>query len=129
MAWVRWRGKSAQLVATVWEHGRSRQHVLANFHGAYSLSWSLRESVERNFPALSIDWMAVADALAQGPPEALPLSMAAWDWARVEYHLQVWAHQPWGDTHERASLRAAAAVLSSWRSRQPPLDHENSKPE
>ncbi|MHB1952737.1 MAG: hypothetical protein ACYCOU_03225, partial [Sulfobacillus sp.] len=94
--------------ATVWEHGRNRQHVLANFHGAYSLSWShLRDSVERNFPALSIDWMAVADTLAQGPLEELPLSMTAWDWARVEYHLQVWAHQPWGDAHERASLRAA----------------------
>ena len=73
--------------------------------------------------------MAVADALAQGPPEGLPLSTIAWDWARVEYHLQVWAPQPWGDAHERASLRAAAAVLSAWRSQRPPLDHENSNPE
>ena len=129
MAWVRWRGKSAQLVATVWEQGRSRQRVLANFHGAYSLSWSLRETVERNFPALAIDWVAVAEALAQGPPEEPPLSTTAWDWARVEHHLQVWAHQPWGHADERASLRAAAAVLSSWRSRHPPLEHGNPKPE
>ncbi|NMP25040.1 hypothetical protein [Sulfobacillus harzensis] len=129
MAWVRWRGQSAQLLATVWEDGRSRQRVLANFHGAYSVSWSLREAVARNFPGLPIDWAAVSEALAQGPPAEPPLSPTAWDWARVEHQLQVWAHQSWGDAPERACLQAAAAVLSSWRSRHPPQEHQNSPPE
>jgi hypothetical protein len=129
MAWVRWRGKSAQLVATVWEDGRSRQRGLANFHGAYSVAWSLRTAVERNFPDLSIDWTAVSDALAKGPPTEPPLSATAWDWARVEQQLQVWAHQSWGDAPERACLEAAAAVLSSWRSRQPTPEPETSPPE
>lgn len=59
---------------------------VANFHGAYSLSWSFREAVDRNFPELSIDWTAVADDLAQGPSEDPPLSTTEWDWARMEHH-------------------------------------------
>ncbi|MCY0898887.1 MAG: hypothetical protein OWU33_08110 [Firmicutes bacterium] len=49
-------------MATVWEDGRSRQRVLAHFHGAYSVAWSLRPAVERHFPDLSIDGTAVSDA-------------------------------------------------------------------
>jgi hypothetical protein len=120
MAWVRWRGQSAQLLATIWEQGTSHQRVLANFQGAYSVSWSLREAVTRNFPHVSVDWSAVADALAQGPPQAPPLTATQWDWARVEQQLQDWGHQSWGEPDERERLLSAAAVLASWRARQTP---------
>lgn len=123
MAWVRWRGQSAQLLATVWEQGTSRQRVLANFQGAYSVSWSLREAVTRNFPDVPIDWSAVADALGQGPPQDPPLTTTQWDWARVEQQLQEWGHQSWGDPQERDRLLAAAVVLASWRARQNPPSH------
>ncbi len=28
MAWIRWRGQTAQLMATVWDHGKSRHQYL-----------------------------------------------------------------------------------------------------
>ncbi len=36
LAFVRWRGNSAQLLATGYDQGRSRQILLANLHGAYA---------------------------------------------------------------------------------------------
>ena len=35
MAFVRWRGNCAQLLATITVEGRPRHQLLANLHGAY----------------------------------------------------------------------------------------------
>lgn len=66
MAFVRWRGDSAQRLATVWEVGHARQILLANLHEVYAASVSLREEVATRFPALTVDWAAVDRALAAG---------------------------------------------------------------
>ena len=67
MAFVRWRGNSAQLLATVYDQGRSRQILLANLHGAYATTASVRKTVAEQFPEVVIDWHAVDRALATGP--------------------------------------------------------------
>jgi len=73
MAFVRWRGNSATLLATVYEQGRSRQILLAALGGGYGVPTGVRESVHERFPGLSIDWNAVNEAMAKGPRNAPPL--------------------------------------------------------
>lgn len=41
MAFVRWRGNGAQLLATATDQGRPRHLLLANLHGAYRTTPSL----------------------------------------------------------------------------------------
>lgn len=118
MAFVRWRGNCAQLLVTRWENGKSRQLCLANFHGAYTVPWSVRQAVTHDYPALQIDWVAIEAALAQGPPGSRPLTPEEWDWAHCERLLTEWGHGSAGDPAERDQLLGAAAVLQSWRARR-----------
>ena len=54
MAFVRWRGGYAQLLASVWEDGRSRQMLLTHWPG-FAASVALREAVAARFPTLTVD--------------------------------------------------------------------------
>ena len=120
MAFVRWRGNSAQLLATVYDQGRSRQILLANLQGAYSTTASIRKTVADQFPEVVIDWHAVDRALAIGPPTAVPPSSTQLEWATVASWLQDWAmDRTQGFPDERATLQAAAQVLTSWQARRP----------
>ena len=120
MAFVRWRGNSAQLLATVYDQGSSRQVLLANLHGAFATTPSLRAAVTHDFPSLTIDWSAVDRALAVGPPTAVPPTPQQLQWATVASWLQDWAEDPTqGRPAERAQLQAAARVLTTWQAQRP----------
>ena len=66
MAFVRWRGNSAELLATVYENGKSRQILLVNLPLDHA-SDMIREQVAKEHPQIHVDWLAVERALARGP--------------------------------------------------------------
>ena len=70
MAFVRWRGHSAQLLTTVYERGRSRQVLLGRLPEAGGVPLHRRAAIAARWPDLRIDWAAVDRALAAGPPDA-----------------------------------------------------------
>ena len=119
MAFVRWRGCSAQLLTTVYENGRSKQIVLARLPEFYASDLT-KMQVAKKFPQIKVDWVAVDRALAQGPPSgALKQDTPSehLDYAAVEHRLRQWAEEA-----EKASLGSdattlfmAAAVLTKWR--------------
>jgi|GEM_PF-2558967 len=94
MAFIRWRGNSAELLATIYDHGRSRQVRLACLGGAFSV-----EPGER--------------AAAGVPNDRI-------EWLDVERRLEYWAilTEPLRPG-EAQRLRAAAAVLHAWREAKP----------
>ena len=65
MAFVRWRGGCSQLIATVYEDGRSRQITLANLPDFY-VSENTKHHVAQKFPKISVDWSTVDRELARG---------------------------------------------------------------
>jgi hypothetical protein len=114
MAFVRWRGRSSQLLATVYEDGRSKKVTLANLPGFY-VSEATKRDVQERFPHIKVDWASVDRALAQGapgtkktiPPEHL-------DWASVEHCLRKWASHA-EDPEDVKTLLQAAEILTRWR--------------
>ena len=119
MAFVRWRGNSATLLATVYEQGRSRQILLAALGGGYGVPTGVRESVHERFPGLSIDWNAVNEAMAKGPRNAPPLLETQLSYLEAEQQLRAWATQATPTfPREKQQLLDAANVLRSWRSRE-----------
>jgi hypothetical protein len=119
MAFVRWRGHCAQLLATQYIPGGSHQICLANLQGGYAASPTTREAIGRQYPDLSIDWGEVDRVLAAGPPTARPLSIPQLTWLEVEQRLQDWAAEPHVLPWERQDLEQAARILTSWRAREP----------
>lgn len=120
MAFVRWRGNCAQLLATVTDQGRPRQRLLVNLRGAYRTTPSLWQQVAQRFPDIEVDWAAVDRALARGPATALPATEEQMGWADTAHNLMEWATNPqYGDLPERAVLRRAADILTGWQSSRP----------
>ncbi|NLN83952.1 MAG: hypothetical protein GX138_06280 [Firmicutes bacterium] len=118
MAFVRWRGGCSQLIATIYEDGRSRQITLANLPDFY-VSESTKHHVAQKFPKISVDWAAVDRKLARGPSgllkESTPLKHL--DYAVVEHHLRQWANEAEMAKrgNDATSLRLAADALTRWR--------------
>lgn len=118
MAFVRWRGGCSQLIATIYEDGRSRQITLANLPDFY-VSDSIKHHVAQKFPKISVDWAAVDRELAKGLSGSLKESTPQkhLDYAAVEQYLRQWANE--AETAKRGkdvtSLRIAANVLTRWR--------------
>ena len=120
MAFVRWRGNCAQLLATVTDQGRSRHRLLANLHGAYRTTPSLRRHVAQRFPTIVVDWAAIDRALAQGPATAPAPTPQQLIWAETAHQLLEWAtNPPYRDAAEHAVLTHAAAILTGWQSSRP----------
>ena len=121
MAFVRWRGNSATLLATVYEQGRSRQILLAALGGGYSVPTHVREDVRARFPELLIDWEKVNEAMAKGPKSAPPLTSVELSYLEVEQRLREWANQPITPYPDEArQLLHAAQVLTGCRAREGP---------
>jgi len=118
MAWIRWRGTTAHLMVTEWVEGKSRQRYLGSLGGDYAVSNTTRSLFAARYPDLIIDWAAIDQTLAAGPPGSHPLSPDAWDWATVEHRLRDWADRPEASTQDRSTLVAAAYVLQRWRAQQ-----------
>ena len=64
MAFVRWRGNCAQLLATLSVQGHSRQICLANLEGRYAVPDWIRMRVQDEHPAIRVDWERIDRALA-----------------------------------------------------------------
>jgi len=121
MAFVRWRGNSAELLTTVYDQGRSQQVRLATLGGAYTVEPHVRAAAAERFPGIHIDWDAVDQALAEGPPHERAQTAAGTpnerlEWLELERRLRYWAamaepRRP----REAERLRTAAAVLAEWR--------------
>ena len=125
MAFVRWRGNSADLLTTVYQEGRSRQVRLAGLGGAYTVDPGIREEVGRRFPHIRVDWEAVDRALAVGPPhEQAAIAAGApnnrLEWLELERRLRYWAAlaEP-RSLQEARRLTVAADLLAQWRSCRP----------
>ncbi len=100
--------------------GKTTQRYLGSLGGAYAVTASERARITERHPDVVVDWSAIDDALAAGPPGSRPLTVEEWDTARVEHQLREWSTtladlQPM----ERQTLTAAASVLQLWRARQP----------
>lgn len=120
MAFVRWRGNCAQLLATITDQGRPRHLLLANLHGAYRTTPSLWHQVAQCFPTIVVDWAAIDRALAQGPATAPAPTPQQLEWAETAHRLLEWAtNPPYRDPVEHAVLTNAAAILTDWQSSRP----------
>ena len=125
LVFIRWRGNSAELLTTVYEHGRSRQLRLACFGPLHYVAPEVQAEVTARFPGVTVDWPAVEEALAAGPPTAHAQQAAGvpddrLEWLHLERRLCYWAAltaplRP----READRLRAAAAVLGEWRQGRP----------
>lgn len=121
MAFIRWRGNSAELLTTIYGQGRSRQVRLACLGCAYTVDPHVRTTVAERFPAIRVDWDAVEQALTEGPPQERAQTAAGvpnerLEWLALERRLLYWAamieqRRDW----EAKRLRGAAAVLAQWR--------------
>jgi hypothetical protein len=118
MAFIRWRGHCCELIATVYENGRSKKVTLANLHEFYADEW-LQQEISEKFPGIKVDWLAVNRALAKGPPDILTTSTPSehLDMATVEHHLRKWADDAYNSnrTKEAGYLRTAAHILTEMR--------------
>ncbi len=121
VAFVRWRGRSAELLATVYERGTSRQVRLASL-GARGVAPETRADVAERFPGIRVDWDAVDLALARGSlrerseAAARDLPNDPLEWLHLQRRLHYWAALTERAQPEDARrLRTAATVLASWR--------------
>ena len=117
MAFIRWRGRCAQLLVTVYVDGRSKQITLINLPSFY-ITEATMHHVEEKFPDVLVDWVNITRMLAQGPPNILKekTPTAHLDMAEVEQHLRKWATETTVANHAQC-LNAAAGVLTDWRAR------------
>lgn len=130
MAWIRWRGLNAHLMTTEQRQGHSVQRYLVSLGGSYSVSASQRAAIESNYPDVVVDWAAIDEALAAGPPGARPLSAPEWDAVHIEHQLRIWAEQaPDLLPSEREAFVRTAQALQLWRARRdgaPPKPSDSS---
>ncbi len=115
MAFIRWRGRCAQLLATVYVGGRSKQITLTNLPGFY-ITEATKNYVAETFPNLKVDWVTVTRSLAEGPPNILKEKTPTehLDMAVVEQYLRKWAAEAKVANHAHR-LYDAAGVLIEWR--------------
>ena len=117
MAFIRWRGRCAQLLTTVYVGGRSKQVMLTNLPG-FSITEDTKHYVAEKFPDILVDWLTITRSLAEGPPNSLKEKTPTdhLDMAVVEQFLRKWAHEAKvaNDAH---CLNDAAGVLTEWRAR------------
>jgi hypothetical protein len=116
MAFVRWRGNSATLLATVYDQGKTHQMLLAALGGGYHVPSGIRKMVAERFPTISVDWKAVNRAMAKGPLGEAELTERQMSYLEVENHLRDWAVSPLSNPRESQQFILTADLLSSWRS-------------
>ena len=117
MAFIRWRGRCAQLLTTVYVGGRSKQVMLTNLPG-FSITEDTKHYVAEKFPDILVDWLTITRSLAAGPPHSLKEKTPTehLDMAVVEQSLRKWASEAKVANHAQR-LYDAAGVLTEWRAR------------
>ena len=113
MAFIRWRGNCAQLLATVYSEKGTKQITLANLPNL-NVTTETKRDVEEKYPGVKVDWVKIVRALANGPP--VPLARKTppehMDMAEVEEHLRMWAAQVEGTVDANRLYLAADALLN-----------------
>lgn len=117
MAFIRWRGRCAQLLATVYVNGCSKQMLLTNLPDFY-VTEPVKRCVMEKFPDVKVDWVAIARSLASGPSNILKekTPVKHLDMATVEQYLRKWSQET-KEVNDARHLLTAAAVLTEWRAR------------
>jgi len=117
MAFIRWRGRCAQLLATIYVDGRSKQVMLTNLPQFYVPEATMHHVAEK-FPDVKVDWVNVTRMLAEGPPTSLKEKTPAahLNMAEVEQYLRMWAAEA-KVAKQAQCLNDAAGVLTDWRAR------------
>ena len=117
MAFIRWRGSCAQLLATIYTEKGTKQITLANLPNL-NVTTETKRVVEEKHPGIKVDWVRIVRALANGPPVHLTKKTPPehMDMAEVEELLRMWATQVDG-TVDANRLYLAADVLLSLRAR------------
>ena len=119
MAFVRWRGKSAALLPTVYDKGRSRQVLLAALGGGYPVPTEVREEVSARFPDRFVEGEKINEGIARDPQSAPPLSSIQLSYLEVEQRLREWANRPITPfPDEKRQLLYATHVLTRCRTRE-----------
>ncbi len=115
MAFIRWRGRCAQLLATIYIDGRTKQITLTNLP-EFNIPEATKHYVAKKFPDVKVDWVAVTRLLAEGPPDILKEKTPTehLDMAVVEQYLRKWAAEA-NETAHAHHLYASAAILTEWR--------------
>ncbi len=118
MAFVRWRKNCAELLATRYENGKSRQVVLLNLAHPY-ITDDQRRQVDRRFPDVRVDWDKVVQALARRPDHDVPPPPIRITWARVDQVLRDLKDLALseGKTDDARTLIDAADTITWWRQR------------
>lgn len=117
MAFLRWRGRCAQLLATVYKDGHSKQISLATFP-EFHISDQIRDMVEKKHPTIPVDWNKIRRDFAKGPPDHLvePASDEHQEMALAEIRLRKWSRDV-TDRKDAGILWDAAIVLLNIRVR------------
>jgi len=116
VGFIRWRGRCAQLLATVYVNGRSKQVTLAKLSDFF-VPEATKRDVEEKYPDIKVDWTKLARALARGPSDIMKMKTPGehLDMAEVENCLRVWAAE--ADKTDSNSLILAAGILTKWRAK------------
>jgi hypothetical protein len=114
MAFLRWRGRCAQLLTTIC---RSKQITLINLPDFF-ISEADKQHVANKFPSIKVDWVAITRSLAEGPPKVLTTKTPEEHivMAEVEYYLRKWAETA-PLLKDASHLKAAASILVEWRAK------------
>ncbi|GEM_PF-1102226 len=117
MAFIRWRGRCAQLLATMYVDGCSKQITLTNLPDFYITEATMHYVTEK-FPDVLVDWATVTRMLAEGPPNKLKENTPTehLDMAEVEHYLRKWAAETKVASHAQC-LYATAGILTDWRAK------------
>lgn len=112
MAFVRWRGNTAQILASAWIDGKSKQiRVLSLPPGERTVSKGLKEVVASQLPSVTIDWDEIQTLLDAGP--------GGGEYMRVAVQLFEWSASLDLTREERQKLREASDVLMAFSLRKP----------
>ena len=116
MAFVRWRKNCAELLATRYVDGKSRQVLLLNLPHPYILE-SQHRQVREHFPDIAVDWEAVVEALSRGPGTREAVTPMQVTWARVDQVLRDLKDMALsrGLVHDAKVLGDAADTITWWR--------------
>ena len=130
VAFVRWRKNCAELLATRYEGGKSRQVLLLNLEHPYVTEYQRRQ-VRQRFPDVRVDWDRVVEALARGPQTDRPPSPIRITWARVDQVLRDLKDLALsqGRTVDAKVLTDAADTITWWRLRGDLPDNPSQTPQ
>lgn len=111
MAFVRWRGETAQILASVWKEGKSKQVRVCSLPPEQrTITPGLKEIVAKEVPDVVIDWDEIQNQLDAGP--------AGGDYMRTAVQLAMWAMDLDLTREERGKMREVSDMLMSYALRR-----------